>query len=61
MARPFIKEAGEAGCYEIQVPVGSYLVPAGLFRLFPHQIEALGDPGFRRYLNRDQLHRNDGA
>ena len=61
MARPFIKEAGEAGRYEIQVPVGSYLVPAGLFRLFPHQIEVLGDPGFRRYLKRDQSHRNDGA
>jgi predicted DNA-binding transcriptional regulator YafY len=59
MARPFIVESNVEGRYELQTTVGSYVAPAGLFRLFPNQVHAIGDAGFRRYLKRDMSKWND--
>lgn len=59
MTRAFLKVPEEQGCYELKVPVGHFHTPASLFRLFPGQIHALSDSGFRRYLKRDQEKWND--
>jgi len=59
MTCPFLQDSPEEGRYELQIKVGNYLAPAGLTRLFPNQIHAVGGPGFRLYIKRGQNRWND--